>query len=169
MATHRHDHDHQGLHGHEWRGPRGRRFFRSGELHLVLLALVAERPQHGYELMAALEALFGPRYTPSPGSIYPALAALDAEGLIEAREDTGKKIFTATGIGREALIRRYQMLVTLEARTGVRLSAGALEPALSRFLARARAVASEVDHLEVERVIEEAGDRIEALAKERDR
>lgn len=164
MTRHGYDHEHHGGHG-----PRGRRFFRSGELHLVLLALVAQRPQHGYELMAELEALFGPRYTPSPGSIYPALSALEAEGLVEADEDGGKKVFSVTPVGAQALTRRERMLAAVEVRTGVRLSGDALEPALSRLVARARAVASKVNHGEAERVLEDAGNRIEELAKETER
>jgi DNA-binding PadR family transcriptional regulator len=130
----------------------------------VLLALLAERPRHGYDLMGQLEANFGPTYTPSPGSIYPALSALDAEGLIEGREEGERKVFSVTDLGRDALAERQRMLADVEARTGARLSGGALEPALGRLVARVRGVASRVDAGEVERVLDEAGDRVEALA-----
>lgn len=153
-------------HGHGWHDGRGRRFFRSGELHLVLLALLAQRPQHGYELMSELDLLFGPAYTPSPGSIYPALGALEAEGLVKAREEGDRKVFSVTPVGSRALADREGMLAAVEARTGARLSGGALEPALSRLVARVRTVASKVDHGEAERVLDEAGDRVEAMSKE---
>ena len=146
---------------------RRRRFFRSGELHLVVLALLAGRPCHGYDLMAELEAVFGATYTPSPGSIYPALASLEAEGLVEADEVVGKRVYAVTPLGSEALARRGAMLAAVEARTGARLPGGGLEPALSRLVARTRALPSDVDPAEVERVLDEAGDRIEALIKEK--
>jgi DNA-binding PadR family transcriptional regulator len=156
MAPHRH----HPTHPHTRRGSR---FFRSGELHLVLLALLAERPRHGYDLMGQLEANFGPTYTPSPGSIYPALSALEAESLIEGQEEGERKVFSVTDLGRDALAERQRMLADVEARTGARLSGGALEPALGRLVARVRGVASRVDAGEVERVLDEAGDRVEAL------
>jgi DNA-binding PadR family transcriptional regulator len=155
MATHRHP-----TPPHTRRGSR---FFRSGELHLVLLALLAERPQHGYELMGALEAAFGPAYTPSPGSIYPALGALETEALIDGRAEGERKVFSVTELGREALAERLRMLADVEARTGARLTGGAIEPALGRLVARVRSVASRVDIGEVEKVLDEAGDRVEAL------
>lgn len=136
----------------------------------MLLALLAERPRHGYDLMGQLEANFGPTYTPSPGSIYPALSALDAEGLIEGRAEGERKVFSVTDLGRDALAERQWMIADVEARTGTRLSGGALEPALGRLVARVRGVASRVDAGEVERVLDEAGDRVEALVdKEEDR
>jgi DNA-binding PadR family transcriptional regulator len=172
MARHWHDHDHQGLHDHDLvggrRGPRGRRFFRSGELHLVLLSLLAQRPQHGYDLMAELRVRFGPAYTPSPGAIYPALTALEAEKLVEAREEGDRKVYSVTTLGQKALLEREHMLAEVEARTGARLSSGALEPALTRLLARVRSVASKVDHAQVEQILDETGDHVEALADTRE-
>lgn len=161
--AHHDRHDDQPDHG--WHGHRGRRFFRSGELPLVLLALVAQRPQHGYDVMAELGVRFGPAYRPSPGSIYPALSALEAEGLIGSHEVGDKKVFTTTDVGRQALIDREAMLAGVEARTGVRLAAAELEPALSRLIARVRAVASRVDVARAGTVLDEAGDRIETLAR----
>jgi len=168
MGRHMHDHGPFGPHAHDagrgLRGPGSRRFFRSGELHLVLLALLAQRPQHGYDLMNELQTRFGPVYTPSPGSIYPALSALEAEKLVEAQEQGDRKVYSVTGVGKKALLDRDRMLAEVEARTGARLSGGALEPALSRLVARVRSVASMVDHVEVEQILDETGDHVEALA-----
>jgi len=168
MSRHRDRHDRHdrpdGSESAHWHGGRGRRFFRSGELPLVLLALVAQRPQHGYELMAELDARFGPAYRPSPGSIYPALSALEAEGLLAAREEGDKKVFSATDPGRKALTERAAMLAAIEARTGVRLAAAELEPALSRLVARVRAVASQVDVGAAEAALDAVGSEIEGLA-----
>lgn len=168
MNQHWHDHEGHGGHPREWHGRRGRRFFRSGELHLVLLSLLAQRPQHGYELMSELEIVFGPAYTPSPGSIYPALNALEAEGLVEAADEGDRRVFSVTTTGRQGLVDRERVLAAIEARTGARLSGGALEPALSRLVARVRALASRVDHAEVERILDQAGDDIEAITEEKE-
>lgn len=160
MARHRH-----GIQGHQGHR-RGRRFFRSGELHLVLLALIERRPRHGYELMDELSGLFGPAYTPSPGSIYPALTALEDEGLVEPTTQGDRKVFNVTDTGRAALTDRADMLASVEARTGVGLTGGSLEGALARLTARVRAVAGDVDRAKVERILDEAGNRIERLSEE---
>ena len=59
-------------------------FFRYGELPLVLLALLQQRPMNGYEMLSELGRLFSPGYAPSPGSVYPAISALRRSGLIGA-------------------------------------------------------------------------------------
>lgn len=158
----RHRHGTHGHHGHR----RRRRFFRSGELHLVLLALIERQPRHGYELMDELSGLFGPDYTPSPGSIYPALTALEDEGLVEPTTQGDRKVFNVTDTGREALTDRAEMLAAVEARTGVGLTGGSLEGALARLTARVRAVAGDVDRAKAERILDEVGNRIERLSQE---
>lgn len=110
-------------------------FFMPGELPLVVLALLDLRPMNGSELMTDLERLFGPRYRASPGSVYPALNALDDEGLIKGNEVRGSKLWELTASGRKVLRDRRQQLAAVEARTGARLGAdGSLEPALERFV-----------------------------------
>jgi DNA-binding PadR family transcriptional regulator len=144
-----------------------RRFFRHGELPLVLLALLSQRPRHGYELMAELKRLFGPRYHPSPGSIYPAIEALEAERLIEGGGDNpsgGKTVFANTPAGEEALESRSELLAQLELRTGVRLGREeALEPLLARFKARLAPLSGHVDPRAAAVVLERAASEIEAL------
>src|SRR4051794_33221641 len=97
------------------------RFFKHGELPLVLLAILTESPRHGYDIMAELSRLFGPRYKPSPGSIYPALEALLTEGLIEGHQVGDKVAYSPTALGEQALTDRSDMLGALELRTRVRL------------------------------------------------
>jgi DNA-binding PadR family transcriptional regulator len=148
-------------HGNE----RQRRFFRSGELPLVLLALVARRPQHGYDLMAELDRLFGPHYRPSPGSIYPALSALEAEALIEAAEGD-RKTYSLTDLGRAALHARAGLLAELESRTGARLAGSeTLQPAIDRFVARVRELAGDVDVEALERFLDETAAGAADLAR----
>src|SRR5271163_2248802 len=72
---------HHGREGKHWRGGRGpERPFEHGELRLVILALIAERPRHGYEIIKEIEDRFGGGYTPSPGVVYPTLTMLEELG-----------------------------------------------------------------------------------------
>jgi DNA-binding PadR family transcriptional regulator len=146
------------------------RFFRHGELPLVLLALVSERPKHGYEIMAELTRLFGPRYRASPGSIYPAVEALEAEGLIEGEAVGGKNVYSSTAAGDEAMRARGELLAALELRTGARLAPGnSLEPVLARFKARVAPLSGRVDVDAVSAVLERAAIEIENLNGKGDR
>jgi DNA-binding PadR family transcriptional regulator len=104
MARHRRGH------GHFARGFMGGGFggsgFRTGrklaaeDLQLVLLALLAEKPSHGYELMKALEERSGGFYSPSPGVIYPALTYLEELGYAVVELDGSKKLYHITDKGR---------------------------------------------------------------------
>ena len=141
-----------------------RRFFRHGELPLVLLALLADRPMHGYDVMAQLTRLFGPRYRPSPGSVYPAVEALEAEGLIQGDERAGRTTYRATAAGTAALVERSEALAALELRTGARVRrSGSLEPTLARFSARLAPLSGRVDADAVAAVLDRAAAEIESL------
>src|SRR2546426_12707894 len=90
-------------HHHDRSEPWGwrRRFFESGEVHLALLSLLAERPMHGYELMKEMEARSGGMYRASAGSVYPNLQQLEDEGLVRAEtRDDGKRVHTITDEGK---------------------------------------------------------------------
>jgi DNA-binding PadR family transcriptional regulator len=80
----------------------GRRL-ASGDLQLVLLALLDERPSHGYELIKALEERSGGFYSPSPGMIYPALTWLEEMGYASVTAEGAKKLYSITDPGREYL------------------------------------------------------------------
>lgn len=101
------DHSHH-HHGHHHRrhhhGHRGGRLFDYGELRLLVLAMIAEQPRHGYELIKMIEERFGGSYTPSPGVIYPTLSWLEDMGYaaIDAAE-TGRKSYTITAEGNDFL------------------------------------------------------------------
>ena len=141
-----------------------RRFFRHGELPLVLLVLLAERPRHGYEIMAELKRLFGPRYRPSPGSVYPAIEALDAEGLIDGQTDDGKTTYRVTATGEQAIEARRAALAALEVRTGAWLGdADSIEPLLDRFRARLAPLSGRVDPQAIATVLQRAAADIESL------
>jgi len=100
------------------RGRRGR-MFASGELRLALLALIAENPSHGYELIKGIEEMTGGDYAPSPGAVYPTLQLLEDEGAIEEAEaDGAKKPFAATAQGLEELEDRKDEVKALLHRLG---------------------------------------------------
>lgn len=142
-----------------------RRFFRHGELPLVLLALVAESPRHGYEIMSELTRLFGPRYRASPGSVYPAIEALQTEGLIEGRAEDGRTVYRITSQGERAIDDRAELLAALELRVGVRLAeSDSLETLLTRFKARLAPLTGRLDPNAAAVILEQAASDIELLS-----
>ncbi|GAA3397935.1 PadR family transcriptional regulator [Streptomyces roseoviridis] len=79
-------------------GGRGRA--RRGDVRASILALLKDRPMHGYEMIQEIGERSGGAWKPSPGSVYPTLQMLEDEGLIASRNDGGKKLFTLTDDGR---------------------------------------------------------------------
>jgi DNA-binding PadR family transcriptional regulator len=116
---HRHEERHHGRHGGRemfegFMGRHGRgfggfggdreRLFDSGELRLVILALLAEKPSYGYELIKAIEERLSGGYAPSPGVVYPTLTLLEEEGYATVSSTEGnKKLYTVTEQGQEYL------------------------------------------------------------------
>jgi len=82
---------------------RHRRFFEAGEVRLAILSLLAEGPKHGYQLMKEMKDRSGGMYSASAGSIYPTLQQLEDEGLIEAAQASGKRVYSLTEAGRKEL------------------------------------------------------------------
>jgi DNA-binding PadR family transcriptional regulator len=110
------------------RGGGGGRVFGPGDLRLVLLAMIEEKPRHGYELIKELEQKFGGGYAPSPGSIYPTLTLLEELEHVRASSSEGtKRLFEITAEGRKYL----------------RENEAALKSALARMEMAARAVSGE--------------------------
>jgi DNA-binding PadR family transcriptional regulator len=73
--------------------------FDHGELRLVVLALIAERPRHGYEIIKEIEERVAGTYSPSPGVIYPTLTMLEEIGHATVTESEGKKLYAMTADG----------------------------------------------------------------------
>jgi len=88
-----------------WFGGRGGKVFAHGDLRLVLLALIGEKPSHGYELIRAIEDKFGGAYAPSPGAVYPTLTLLEEQDYIRGESAAGsaKKLYTITPAGEAYL------------------------------------------------------------------
>ncbi|MFC6154383.1 PadR family transcriptional regulator [Nocardioides yefusunii] len=87
--------------GGRGRGPGGRGGRRRDVRGAVLLVL-AEAPMHGYQAMQAIAERSGETWRPSPGAVYPVLAALEDEGLLTVSADSGRKVATLTEAGRAA-------------------------------------------------------------------
>ena len=81
---------------------RGRHRVRRGDVRSAVLALLDDRPMHGYEMIQELEERTGGRWTPSAGSIYPTLQLLEDEGLVKPEEVDGRKVYSLTEAGQEA-------------------------------------------------------------------
>lgn len=80
------------------------RLFDGGELRLVILAIIAEKPSYGYEIIKSIEERMAGAYAPSPGVVYPTLTMLEEEGYaVVASTEGNKKRYAATAQGRDHL------------------------------------------------------------------
>jgi len=73
-----------------------------GDVRAAVLALLAEKPMHGYQIIQEIEERSGGAWKPSPGSVYPTLQLLADEGVISAEESNGRKTYSLTDEGRKA-------------------------------------------------------------------
>ena len=89
------------------RGPRARR----GDVRAAALLLLAEEPRNGYQIMQEIEQRSGGVWRPSPGSVYPALAQLEDEGLVRLEERDGRRTYVLTDGGRAYVDERRDDLV----------------------------------------------------------
>jgi DNA-binding PadR family transcriptional regulator len=126
---HRHGHSHDRLgEGHMRHGGRRGRVFDHGDLRLVVLQLIAEKPRHGYEIIKAIEEQVGGAYSPSPGVVYPTLTMLEELGHVTVAEQDGKKLHTLTDLGRAYLAENRTAVEALQARMA-QLAAARVEAA----------------------------------------
>ncbi|HTU79368.1 MAG TPA: PadR family transcriptional regulator [Solirubrobacteraceae bacterium] len=86
-------------------GGRGRRA-RRGDIRTAALLLLAEEPRNGYQIMQEVHERSGGIWSPSPGSVYPALQQLEDEGLIRTQEADGRKLYAITDDGRAVVADR---------------------------------------------------------------
>ncbi|KAA8728929.1 PadR family transcriptional regulator [Ewingella americana] len=105
-------------------GERVQRLFEHGDLRRVLLALVAKKPSHGYELIKAIEEASSGLYVPSPGVIYPTLTLLEEQDFLEAvATGNGRKSYQITEAGKIELAQHQEVVDIIFARL-----AGATRP-----------------------------------------
>lgn len=94
--------------GRGFRGPGRGRMTRRGDVRAAILALLAEKPMHGYQVISELDTRTGGRWRPSAGSIYPTLQQLEDEGLVRSEEIEGRRVFSLADAGRAAASQRDQ-------------------------------------------------------------
>jgi DNA-binding PadR family transcriptional regulator len=96
-------------HGHGGMGDMGPddiragRMLAQGDLRLIALALIAQAPRHGYEIIKLVEEKTGDWYSPSPGTVYPTLTYLEEAGYVTASTEGNKRLYTITDEGRAYL------------------------------------------------------------------
>jgi DNA-binding PadR family transcriptional regulator len=104
MHRHRGRHGHGPFERHGFRGfgpggPMGRKAGR-GDIRAAILALLAEAPMHGYQIIREIGERSDGAWAPSPGSVYPTLQQLADEGLVRATETDGRRVYELTDDGR---------------------------------------------------------------------
>ncbi|AEA70940.1 helix-turn-helix transcriptional regulator [Pseudomonas brassicacearum] len=117
------EYEHDGFERHSARrerNSRAPRVFAAGDLKLLSLALIAEQPCHGYDLIRRIENMFDGAYSPSPGVIYPTLSFLEMSAMVTCGVDDGKKCYSVTDAGRLLLEDQAQALD--EVRTRIEIS-----------------------------------------------
>jgi DNA-binding PadR family transcriptional regulator len=154
----RHAHRH-GRRGHDWDFG-GRRFESGhragrGDVRAAVLALLNEQPMHGYQIIQELAERSSGAWTPSPGSVYPALQLLQDQGLVTASEADGKRVFSLTDSGRaEAASRGEAPLPWETAARGARVGFRQLRELISQVHAATHQVAAAGSDAQVERAAE---------------
>lgn len=152
-----------------------RRMFSGDELRLVLLALIADQPRHGYDLIREIEERTGGAYAPSPGVVYPTLTLLaDMDHIAEQAAEGAKKLYAITPAGQAhleenaeevtLLMGRLAELGTMREKSGrspVRRAMGNLKMAVMQRLNDGEADQATVNA--VIDIIDEAARKIERL------
>ncbi len=91
-----------------FRGGRRRRGKAArGDVRAAALALLAERPLHGYQIIQEITERSGGAWRPSPGSVYPALQQLADEGLVRVEDSDGRRVVHLTEAG-ESYVREHR-------------------------------------------------------------
>lgn len=146
------------------------RLFRRGELKAAVLEVVAEHgPTHGYAVLNALGDAMGSSWRPSPGSVYPALLALEDLGLIAAVDGDDSRIYTITPTGRAAVLERRGVLESVRIRADQRLPTTTLGQLLDSFASGNPARSTTLDLRAAEavnNVLEDASERLSSVVSD---
>jgi len=147
---------------------RGRRLFDYGELRLLVLAMIAERPRHGYDIIKDIGERFAGRYAPSPGVIYPTLSWLEDTGYVRIEADAaGHRLSHLLPEGAAFLAANKAAVSDLMQR---RFSEADEDPVERGMTAIKRALrgslrAGGADPAQVAAILDDAASRIAALAQ----
>ena len=93
-------------------GPKAPRAGR-GDVRSAVLALLAEEPMHGYQIIQEIGRRSGGAWKPSPGSVYPTLQQLEDEGLVRADEQEGRRVYRLTADGEQLATERAEEFASL--------------------------------------------------------
>lgn len=145
-----------GRHGDD-DGMRGRRMLAQGDLRLIALALIAEQPRHGYDIIKVLEEKTGGWYSPSPGIVYPTLTYLEEASQLTSQADGAKRLYTITPDGSAYLQEHRAFAVALLERL----------TAVGERAARRRDAESERDGPRLPRLVRAALENLREVAAER--
>jgi len=140
---------------------RAGRMLAQGDLKLLALALIAEQPRHGYEIIKVLEEKTAGWYSPSPGIIYPTLTYLEEAGYVTAEMEGAKKRYTITGEGRAYLEENRDFVDTVLERLA------RLGERVARWRRRRDRDGDEDRGLAVSRLVDAAIDNLREVAAER--
>jgi DNA-binding PadR family transcriptional regulator len=145
---------------------RAGRMLAQGDLRHIVLALVAEQPRHGYEIIKLIEEKTADWYSPSPGIVYPTLTYLEDVGYLTAQTEGAKKLYTITDEGRahlaqtrdltDAILERLAAIGERAARWRGREERRDLPPLVAAALDNLRAAAAKrlADEDEAEPIVE---------------
>lgn len=124
------------------------RLFDAGDLQLMILQLVAEKPSYGYELIKAIESRMAGGYAPSPGVVYPTLTMLEERGSIRVEPSEGsRKVYGVTDAGKQELAdnaRRLQEITERLEHTGRRFRRGRSPEIMRAFMELRNAIRTRV-------------------------
>jgi DNA-binding PadR family transcriptional regulator len=143
--------------GRGWGGFESRRRASRGDVRAAILALLAEAPMHGYQIIQELTERTQGAWSPSPGSVYPALQLLQDEGLVSAAETDGKRVFTLTESGRAQAAERGDDPAPWEAAARGSRDVGPLVEAVMQLAAAARQVGATAGREQIESAVQILG------------
>jgi len=146
-------------HRHEFEGWDGRRRggrMRRGDIRTAVMAILAEDPAHGYDVIQRLEEKTEGAWRPSPGSVYPTLQLLEDEGLARSFERDGKRVYELTEPGRAETAQRIEQAGgtpwEIAGRNDTRL--GEFRSAVRQLLVASKQVSVSGDPQQVDRMLE---------------
>ncbi|WP_043362116.1 PadR family transcriptional regulator [Belnapia sp. F-4-1] len=123
-------------HGERHRhGGRPGRLLEHGDLRMLVLALIAEAPRHGYDIIKAIEERAGGAYSPSPGVVYPTLTMLEELGHIAIGQAEGpRKLYAITSEGEAWLAANQAAASAILARLAELGAEGGPSPQIMRAM-----------------------------------
>lgn len=155
-----------GGHGHDGHGHGGRGRRSRGDVRTAVLALLAEEPMHGYQIIQEIGERSGGAWRPSPGSVYPTVSQLADEGLVRTEKSEGRSVVHLTEQGQTYVAEHREALDAVWRTAGAEDGFVALRTAGQGLMGAARQVAevgSAEQVAETVRVLDEARRRLYLL------